>query len=138
VDPLTRDYPSWTPYAFAMNRVIDGVDLDGAEYVDAKKSFFNISGGTTWLKPAVVKFLYPSLYFNPNFSGGTDPFGNRYIGKTVPSSSFTPSRPSTNILSELNFDPSIRDQDPSSDPIRDNARDSKNGSGGQVGKSIWG
>jgi RHS repeat-associated protein len=32
VDPLTRDYASWTPYAFAMNRVIDGVDLDGLEH----------------------------------------------------------------------------------------------------------
>jgi len=32
VDPLRRGYPSWTPYAFAMNRVIDGVDLDGLEF----------------------------------------------------------------------------------------------------------
>ena len=32
VDPLTPDYPAWTPYAFAMNRVIDGVDLDGLEW----------------------------------------------------------------------------------------------------------
>ncbi|MBK9327718.1 MAG: TIGR02594 family protein [Sphingobacteriales bacterium] len=32
VDPLTKGYPSWTPYAFAMNRVIDGVDLDGLEW----------------------------------------------------------------------------------------------------------
>ncbi len=32
MDPLTKDYPSWTPYAFAMNRVIDGVDLDGLEW----------------------------------------------------------------------------------------------------------
>ena len=33
VDPLSPDYPSWTPYAFAMNRVIDGIDLDGLEWV---------------------------------------------------------------------------------------------------------
>jgi len=32
VDPLTKDYPSWSPYPFAMNRVIDGIDLDGLEW----------------------------------------------------------------------------------------------------------
>ncbi len=31
VDPLSQYYPSWSPYPFAMNRVIDNVDLDGAE-----------------------------------------------------------------------------------------------------------
>ncbi|MEM9889146.1 MAG: hypothetical protein AAF849_24960, partial [Bacteroidota bacterium] len=35
VDPLTASYPSWTPYAFAMNRVIDGIDLDGLEYANS-------------------------------------------------------------------------------------------------------
>lgn len=32
VDPLAPDYPEWSPYPFAMNRVIDGVDLDGLEF----------------------------------------------------------------------------------------------------------
>jgi RHS repeat-associated protein len=34
VDPLTRGYPGWSPYPFAMNRPIDGLDLDGLEYVN--------------------------------------------------------------------------------------------------------
>ena len=33
VDPLTKDYPSWSPYPFAMNRPIDGIDLDGLEWI---------------------------------------------------------------------------------------------------------
>ena len=33
VDPLFRGYPWNSPYAFAENRVIDGIDLDGLEYV---------------------------------------------------------------------------------------------------------
>ena len=33
VDPLAKEYPSWSPYPFAMNRVIDGIDLDGLEFV---------------------------------------------------------------------------------------------------------
>jgi RHS repeat-associated protein len=31
VDPLSKNYPSWTPYAFAMNDVIRSIDLDGLE-----------------------------------------------------------------------------------------------------------
>jgi RHS repeat-associated protein len=33
VDPLTRGYPMLTPYQFASNRPIDGIDLDGLEYI---------------------------------------------------------------------------------------------------------
>ncbi len=32
VDPLTKGYPMLTPYQFASNRPIDGLDLDGLEY----------------------------------------------------------------------------------------------------------
>jgi RHS repeat-associated protein len=32
VDPLTASYPSWSPYPFAMNSPIAGVDLDGLEF----------------------------------------------------------------------------------------------------------
>ena len=32
VDPLTSGYPMLTPYQFASNRPIDGIDLDGLEY----------------------------------------------------------------------------------------------------------
>jgi RHS repeat-associated protein len=33
VDPLSPKYPMLTPYQFASNRPIDGIDLDGLEYV---------------------------------------------------------------------------------------------------------
>lgn len=33
VDPITTKYPELTPYQFASNRPIDGVDIDGLEYV---------------------------------------------------------------------------------------------------------
>jgi RHS repeat-associated protein len=32
VDPLTKSYPMLTPYQFACNRPIDGIDVDGLEY----------------------------------------------------------------------------------------------------------
>jgi len=42
VDPITAHYPMLTPYQFASNRPIDGVDLDGLEYAPPMK--FNKSG----------------------------------------------------------------------------------------------
>ncbi len=32
VDPLTQEYPELTPYQFASNRPIDGIDIDGLEW----------------------------------------------------------------------------------------------------------
>ena len=40
VDPITRAYPELTPYQFASNRPIDGVDLDGKEYKN--KSYYYV------------------------------------------------------------------------------------------------
>lgn len=33
VDPITANYPGLTPYQFASNRPIDGIDMDGLEFV---------------------------------------------------------------------------------------------------------
>lgn len=41
VDPLTGSYPMLTPYQFASNRPIDGIDLDGLEYI----SFHHYANG---------------------------------------------------------------------------------------------
>jgi RHS repeat-associated protein len=40
VDPLTKSYPELTPYQFASNRPIDGIDLDGKEYMKNEKSVY--------------------------------------------------------------------------------------------------
>jgi hypothetical protein len=39
VDPLTKNYPFLTPYQYASNRPIDGVDLDGMEYMKTIPKF---------------------------------------------------------------------------------------------------
>jgi RHS repeat-associated protein len=44
VDPLTKEYTFLTPYQFSSNRPIDGVDLDGMEYVKTIPQFEK-SGG---------------------------------------------------------------------------------------------
>lgn len=33
MDPLTKSYPQVSPYPYAMNRPIDGIDLDGLEWI---------------------------------------------------------------------------------------------------------
>jgi RHS repeat-associated protein len=38
VDPLAPEYPWNSSYAFAENRVIDGIDLEGAEYMTASQA----------------------------------------------------------------------------------------------------
>jgi RHS repeat-associated protein len=47
VDPLSPKYPELTPYQFASNRPIDGIDLDGLEYVPYIPKFHN-SGNRTF------------------------------------------------------------------------------------------
>ena len=41
VDPLTAKYPELTPYQFASNRPIQGIDLDGLEFKN--KSYYSLS-----------------------------------------------------------------------------------------------
>jgi len=48
VDPITRDYPELTPYQFASNRPVDGIDLDGLEYYGATNIDENIKNSTVY------------------------------------------------------------------------------------------
>ena len=45
VDPLTKDYPYLTPYQFASNSPISGIDLDGLEYYYAADGKYLGQGG---------------------------------------------------------------------------------------------
>ncbi len=42
IDPLTRKYSMLTPYQFASNGPIDGLDLDGLEYLSFHKSMYRM------------------------------------------------------------------------------------------------
>ncbi len=46
IDPLAKEYPWNSPYAFAENRVIDGIDLEGLEYIHYKVMSYNEHGQT--------------------------------------------------------------------------------------------
>jgi len=61
VDPFTKKYPELTPYQFASNRPIDGLDLDGLEYTPAGRYGPNqlavdaTSVTTTSIHPALIQ-----------------------------------------------------------------------------------
>ncbi len=50
VDPLAKDYPWNSVYAFSENRVIDGVELEGLEFMNSKEALFYMIRGDLYLK----------------------------------------------------------------------------------------
>jgi RHS repeat-associated protein len=49
IDPLEKDYPWNSSYAFSENRVIDGIDLEGAEHLNANFAI-SVKNGQLQLK----------------------------------------------------------------------------------------
>jgi RHS repeat-associated protein len=80
VDPLTKSYPMLTPYQFASNRPIQGIDLDGLE-------FKNANGTLTTNRPPLqlttaernyvrsINSSYPTMNL-----GANTPTGNQWDG----------------------------------------------------------
>jgi len=64
VDPLSKNHPSWSPYPFAMNRPIDGIDLDGLEYLKANESKIDIY--VSYLEFNGRKVIYGSVHLDMN------------------------------------------------------------------------
>ena len=56
VDPLLKAYPHLTSYQYASNRPIDGVDLDGQEFVQFLAPLENAIFGTNYIQEADKKF----------------------------------------------------------------------------------
>ena len=50
LDPLAPQYPHNSPYAFSENRVIDGVELEGAEYLRYDESMIELRYGRLFIK----------------------------------------------------------------------------------------
>ena len=72
VDPISVEYPELTPYQFASNRPIDGIDQDGLEWtrptnneglINARESVANVSGNP--VTPKTLPPPYPPLYRIP-------------------------------------------------------------------------
>lgn len=57
IDPLSKDYPHNSPYAFAENRVLDGIDLEGGEWLNIKVTKLNGGGYKSVITPRSDKEL---------------------------------------------------------------------------------
>src|SRR5690554_1730128 len=69
LDPLSDSYPHNSPYAFAENRVIDGIELEGLEYLDKEEAKVSLY----WGYP-VLRLQGFSNVFNDSFktAGNSD------------------------------------------------------------------
>jgi len=64
VDPLTADYPNYTPYSFPGNKVIHAIELEGLEEkVIHKEQVMNVDGTTSF------KTISETVADCPNFQG---------------------------------------------------------------------
>jgi len=76
VDPLFKKYPHNSPYAFSENRVIDGIELEGLEYITYRVTFG--SDRTTVTKIEVVQDY--RLQENFDYKTYSESFGAEGIG----------------------------------------------------------
>lgn len=74
VDPISHFYSELTPYQFASNRPIDGIDLDGLEYISAVVSKISVNINV--------------IESEGRFALGLDVFVNSYKNVSVPTQNF--------------------------------------------------
>ncbi len=66
IDPLTKSYPWNSTYAFAENRVIDGIDLDGLEYLKADEARIKVTKGKIKLNVENLTLFTRSSWYRAN------------------------------------------------------------------------
>lgn len=81
IDPVSEKFAHVSPFNYAENRVPNGIDLWGLQFIDFNESHYFIFAGQTWLKTNYFDKIYG---IGRPFSGGIDGNGNRYIGRTIP------------------------------------------------------
>ena len=66
VDPLVQQFAWNSPYSYAMNRVIDGIDLEGLEYLSSDDARIEVTRGEVKLKVENFNFISRRLWQNAN------------------------------------------------------------------------
>ncbi len=101
VDPLAAKYPWNSTYAFAENRVIDGVDLEGAEYLTANAARIQATNGKIKLKVSNMNFITRNTWKRANADPNNWKAGEIGIDPTVAEIIY--SNPSATAASEVNL-----------------------------------
>jgi len=79
IDPIASKYPELSPYQFASNRPIDGVDLNGLEYLSKEESFYEIKNGNVFIKEETAKMIGMKIAY----ASGKDANGKDWIGTNL-------------------------------------------------------
>lgn len=116
VDPLAPKYPHNSPYAFSENRLIDGIELEGREFLDYKKAKILSMGPhvvVNWHNVNIAtrnKRTTPVYGYKKN--GEIDP--NSYNGtqRNIELFEYTVNYPEPNIWSEYFIVPEADDHRP--------------------------
>ena len=95
-DPLTQDYPWNSSYAFAENRVIQGIDIEGLEFLDANQARIQVFMNAVFINLENFNTVTRNLWNRRNEKGGwesgnigystmaaTFSFSNIFIAPTV-------------------------------------------------------
>ncbi len=84
VDPITKQYPELTPYQFASNRPIQGIDLDGMELLEINSSAYRMKylGSIPILKEQTAEKAYVNSVqtMEVNLPKGYKPAPNVLVG----------------------------------------------------------
>jgi RHS repeat-associated protein len=98
IDPLTSSYPWNSTYAFAENRIIDGIDLDGCKYVSINRH--TIDGVTVQLN--INKVQNPSSApLAPPITETVTTHNTNPAGQVVQSTTFPTSMNSASVDSQV-------------------------------------
>lgn len=89
VDPLASSYPHNSPYAFSENRVIDGMELEGLEYLDADEARVEFTYGKLRLKVSNFLKLNRTAFYTANANPKNWNSGEIGINTIVGNASFT-------------------------------------------------
>lgn len=77
LDPIAAQYPHNSPYAFAENRVIDGIELEGLEYLSSTEARVKVTGGEVHINLENFHTITQNIWKQRDEAGGY-PAG--YIG----------------------------------------------------------
>jgi len=103
VDPLEKEYPWNSPYAFAENRVIDGKDLEGKEWENFMSKFSKPGELAMKLpnKETPVHADVTSVCFNPPFTRTSRPcalISDSYLDRDCRLANIPPLHPTSIVL----------------------------------------
>ena len=63
-DPLFKKYPGTSTYSFSFNRLIDGIELEGAEYLNSSTARFNFINGVVAINLDNMGSVFKNRYYN--------------------------------------------------------------------------